>query len=81
MNEVNTLERNVGYVNALVRNKPGEFDLFELTKHVRLKHSTDNPLGLKDAKDAIAEAERRNLVQPRNKGHLYGDAQFYYPLG
>ena len=76
---VSPLERNMGYVVSLVNEKPGELDLFELTKETRLKHDSYNPLGFKDARDAIAEAERISLIQPRTKGFLYGDRQFYYP--
>ena len=73
------MERDLGYVVGLVNEKPGEFDLFELTKQTRLKHDINNPLGLKDAREAITEAEQRGLIQAKTKGFLYGDTQFYYP--
>ena len=76
---VSPLERNVGYVVSLVKERTGELDLFELTKQTRLRHDTSNPLGLKDARDAITEAEQRGLIQARTKGFLYGDMKFYYP--
>lgn len=75
---VSPLERNVGYVVSLVREKPGKLTEYKLTKQTQLRHGKENPLGFDDAMYAVEEAERRGLVQARTRGFPYGDRMFYY---
>ena len=80
----NPAERNIGYVVSVVNETPGKLDEFELTLQTRLKHDPLNPLGLREAKDAIAAAKQRGLIrsEPR-KGplaYIYGDSEVYYPI-
>ena len=65
MTTENELERNVGYVTNILTKGPNEigYSLFVLTLKVRIAHDKHNPLGLKDARDAINEAERRGLIR------------------
>ncbi|MBI2658390.1 hypothetical protein HYX08_06895 [Candidatus Woesearchaeota archaeon] len=84
MDRLNTqAERNIGYVVSVVGEQPGELTDFDLTLQTRLKHDPLNPLGLKEARDAIAEAKQRGLIrsEPRSGplAHLYGDSEVYYP--
>ncbi len=84
MAEFTELKRNIDYVVSLVNEKPGKLDLFELTKQTRLKHNPNNPLGFKDARDAISEAELKGLIRAglatgyveRSK---FGDRPVYFP--
>ena len=70
------LERNVGYVIKTLENKERDYvNISELTIGTRLAHSREEPLGLKDARDAIAEAKNRGLVR---KADILG--QIYYVL-
>ena len=64
-NTIDTPQRNIEYVMSLVNERPGELDLFELTKQTRLKHSRENPLGLKDARNAIETAMQEGLIEVR----------------
>jgi len=78
---IDTSQRNIEYVIGLVNEKPGQLDLFELTKQTRLRHSHENPLGLKDARDAIQAATQDGLIEVRaGQGWLYSDKQMYYPV-
>ena len=78
------LKRNIGYVVDLVNERPGGLDYFELTLQTRLRHSRENPLGLNEARDAIAGAEQRGLIEARPRSdslgtYFYGDKKVYYP--
>ncbi len=79
----NPAERNIGYVVSVLNEKPGQLNDFELTLQIRLRHDAENPLGLRDAKDAIAAAKQRNLIRPGPRSdplaYLYDDSEVYYP--
>ena len=81
---INPSERNIGYVADIVNEKPGQLTEFDLTLQTRLRHSTGIPLGLKDATDAIAEAEQKGLIRsgPRSGplASLYDNSEVYYPI-
>lgn len=77
----NTSQRNIDYVVSLVNEKPGKLDLFELTKQTRLRHSHEDPLGLKDTIDAIGAAIENRLIEYRaGQGFLYEYKKMYYPV-
>ena len=65
MTTENELERNVRYVINVFEKQPTTvgYSLFDLTLKVRLIHNRENPLGLKDAREAITEAEKRRLIR------------------
>lgn len=80
------LKRNIEYVVNLVKENPGKLDLFELTKQTRLKHDLENPLGLKDAREAIEQAESSGLIKTGSclstsytERVKYANKQLYYP--
>lgn len=74
-------KRNIDYVVSLVNEQPGKLDLFELIKQTRLKHSLDDPLGLKDAREAVEAAIKKRLIEIRpGQGYLYQNKPFYYSL-
>ena len=86
MNEpLSVLERNVGYVRDLVKQRPGELDITGLITETRLRHDPENPLGIQDAREAIAEAERIRLIYKRYQavifnGVYHGPNQYYHPF-
>ena len=81
---INPSERNIGYVVDIVNEKPGQLTEFDLTLQTRLRHNTKIPLGLRDAKNAIAEAQQRGLIRsgPRNDSvaRFYANSEVYYPI-
>jgi hypothetical protein len=79
MDKNKLLERNIEYVLDAVRENPGEFDLFQLTIETRLRYDKENPLGLKDARDAIAAAEKDNKIYSQEKYPFLPGQKTYYP--
>ena len=73
MNKDNNLERNIGYVVEIV--KENSLNLRELTISTRLfpyfREITSIPLNIKEAQDAIKEAEKRGKI--RKKKRLFFD--------
>jgi len=78
------MKRNIEYVVGLVSEHPKEFDLFELTKETRLEHQRrtgEEPVGLKDARDAIQIAQERGLIStiPYNPSRYHDSKEKYIP--